>query len=323
MRRAFILSCVALVSLAAVNFWMWRKFTQERESAAELRVILADVQRAVPAAPSDVRDVDRIEFVTDSPAPAAAVAQHGPDAASPAPAAVPASGETLMRKWQETQRQMLADPEYRDSMRRAARDELATVRADALRVVGMTPAQADRVIDLWVERNLWFQEHGDITGRGDVSDDVTAEQKRRADAEQAEIRALLGEQTYAAWSEYLRTSSERGEANYLSRQLSTVSEALEPRQIDALVTALSSERDGAEAKYREYRRANGASDPYANQTREDRQRYVEIVRTANRNVHDRMAGSLSAIQLEKLDSMLASRLLPIEAQLRLDAEASP
>jgi hypothetical protein len=320
MRRAFILSCVALVALAALNFWMWRKFTLERENAAELRAALADARRAnLPREHLKSATAQHVESLSGSLGPAPAPAETSRGVA----AAPPPSGNVLMRKWQAHERQMLGDPEYRDSWRRSARDQFAALRADAVRVVGMTPGEADHVIDLWVERNLWVQEHGDPTGHSDMSADATAELNRRSEAEQAEVRALLGEQKYAAWSEFLRTQSERGEANFLGRQLSTTSAALDAAQIDALVVALSTERDAAESKYREYRQANGASDPFENQTDEDRVRYVEIARTANRNVHDRMAASLSPNQLEKLDAMLASRLLPIEAQLRLDAKNPP
>ena len=252
------------------------------------------------------------------------------DPASPsvgiAPAAPPSVAQSevnadfrandLVSSWQDRERQMLRDPLYRDSLREAAKQRFAQTRADAIRAVGMSPEQADRVIDLWVERNLWLMENGDVTGNGNMSPERQSEMKRRTDAEQAEVRALLGDEMYADWTSYLQSSSERGEVNSMSAQLG--GDALPAAKVDVLVAAFHAERQRAMQEYKEYRLALGATDPFANASVQDRQHYLDIERAANRRVHHAMAGSLTRVQLDKLDAMLNNRLVPIETALRLD-----
>jgi hypothetical protein len=71
-------------------------------------------------------------------------------------------------------------------------------------------------------------------------------------------------------------------------------------------------------EYKDYRLSQGAADPFANVSVQDRQRYLDIERAANQRVRDAMRNTLSRAQLEKLDAMLKSRLIPIETALRLE-----
>lgn len=312
MRRPFILSCVALIALAALDLWMWRKFTRERESATELRTALSDVQQT-PALSirADHAVVERVE----TSLPLAATAPTAAVQAAPAEKADP------VRAWQERERQMLRDPQYRDAQRDAARRQFAQTYADAIRVVRMSPSQADRVIDLWIERNMWFTEHADLSGNGQMSDEARAEMQRRSDTEQAEVRDLLGPEKYASWQHYLQTGSERAEINLFNSQLAADSAPLTSELVDTLVESFYREMDRGQRDYREYRKSLGATDAYENPSRDDRQRYLDLMRAANDRIHDAMAGSLNAVQLRKLDAMLAAKLVPIEAQLRLDMTA--
>ena len=47
---------------------------------------------------------------------------------------------------------MMRDPRYREVQREQGRLALAPRRANLIRLLGMTPAQADAVIDLQIER---------------------------------------------------------------------------------------------------------------------------------------------------------------------------
>ncbi len=53
---------------------------------------------------------------------------------------------------------------------------------------------------------------------------------------------------------------------------------------------------------------------------QDRQRWLDLEKQANQRTHDTMAPLLSAAQLASLDEMLAARLVPIEAALRMQLE---
>jgi hypothetical protein len=303
-----------MVALATLNLWTWRKFSQERATTAELRAALAEWQKSTSAAPArDRAEVARVEV---SAAPARP-AEAAPFVATPPPGS---ESQKAMRAWQERERRMMRDPEYRNARLDAARQELSQTRADAIRVVGMTAEQADRVIDLWVDRNLWFAEHADMANSGRLNGEAQAEMQRRSEAEQAEIRSLLGEEKYAAWTHYLQTGSERGEVNHFNSQLAAASAQMSPAIADRLVEVMYVEHQRSQEEQREFRRAARAAGTYEAQSREVRERWLESLRAANRRVHAAMSDSLTPAQLERLDAMLAMRLVPLEAALRVDAE---
>ena len=54
--------------------------------------------------------------------------------------------------WDAYRRRMMRDPRYREVQREQGRLTLAQRRANLIRLVGLTPAQADAVIDLQIER---------------------------------------------------------------------------------------------------------------------------------------------------------------------------
>ena len=181
MRKSSVLLGIISVTCAFSAVWSWQQLRLERQNVAELERRLA----ASPAAP-----------VQHSTAPAPVIEQHTP-ATTLAPvgaAAAPADADTLrekevrdhIRASQQRQREMMRDPAYRKTAVEQVRQQLAPTRADAIRVVGMTAEQADRVIELWVERNLRYAEL--VDGGKSPSEAAQAEMKRASDAEQAELR---------------------------------------------------------------------------------------------------------------------------------------
>ena len=226
-----------------------------------------------------------------------------------------ATTDVNLKNWQQREREMLKDPEYRHSQVVEGRRRFAKVRADAIRVVGMTVEQADRMVDLWVERNLRFTELGATNGQP-PSDEVQAEIKRAGAAEQAELRQLLGEETYARWQRYLVSGEERAEVSQFRAQLEGSGASLSDAQADALVEAIYTQRQRRSADYEEYVKAAGITDRYT-VSREDRQRWLDLETEANARIHTAMTASLSAAQLASLDESLAARLAPVEAALRL------
>ena len=184
---------------------------------------------------------------------------------------------------------MLRDPAYRKAQVEDWLRRLAQPHADAIRVVGMTPGQADRVIELWAERNLRFTELGADTGEA-PSEAVQAELKRAADAEQAEVRELLGEERNEKWAWYLASGQERAEVGQFRLQLSSTSEPLRDSQADALVEAIYSERQRRSRDYENYAKAMGTDRNMA--SAQDRQRWLDL-EEAGQRAHPRLHGRLT------------------------------
>ncbi len=212
---------------------------------------------------------------------------------------------------------MMRDPAYRQSRMDDWRRRHAQTRADAIRVVGLTPEQADRLVDLIIERNFSMQ----LTGlAGDsMNQERRAELQRINEQYEAKLSELLGSEDYQRWQWYQKTAPERGEVSMFRAQLSTTSTPLQQHQTDALVDALYVERRRRDREYDEYVAAAGITNRYV-VAPQDRQRWIELERDSNQRIHDQMSGSLTRNQLDSLDAMLTANVAPAEAALRLQLE---
>ncbi len=192
-------------------------------------------------------------------------------------------------------------------------------RADAIRVVGLTPEQADALIDLSIERNMKSIGIGRPTGEP-PDEKAQAELKRLGEARRRAIARIARRGKVRKVELVPGEQGERSEASQFRAQLSTTSEPLQDRQADALVEALSTpSASAARANTKNTPRPAGITDRNV-VSPQDRQRWLDLEKEANQRIHDTMAGTLSRPQLSSLDEMLAARLVPIEAALRLQLE---
>jgi hypothetical protein len=295
--------------------WCWQQLQSERIRAADLEQKLAALQLQADRAPglTPPAMTEQAEKPQAESTPTAARAKS-----ENKPAARDQEVRNYLHAAQQREREMLRDPAYRKSQLEAGRRQFAQLRADAIRVVGMTPEQADRVIDLWVERNFRFADLGGVPGE-EPTEAMQAELKRAADAEQSELRSLLGEEKYGQWNRYLSSGEERAEVGQFRSQLAATADPLRDNQADALVDAIYSERQRRSSEYEEYVKTMGITDRYV-VSPQDRQRWLDLEKEANQRIHDTVAGTLSRSQLARLDEMLAARLVPVETALRLQLE---
>jgi hypothetical protein len=316
---------VTIVGLGLTALMLWQSRETERERVAQLQAQIGQLERRQVRAARDasgaLQDAPQTGATppTTQP-PVTATTTIATPATTTAPA--PAAPNFTMSEWQRRERQLLRDPAYRRAQIDLHRQRLASARAGAIRVVGMTPEQADRVIELWAERNLRYLEMQDYGTNAPTSTTEPAGLIREFQkAEQDELRALLGEEKLAAWNRYLASASVRGELTSLSAQLSTTPEPLRESQIDALVDIIYTAQEQRDELYRNHLRDAGVTDFTVNRA-SDRAFYLALERQTNQRIRDAAAGTLSAFQAESLDDMLRARLAPIESALRLQQESA-
>jgi hypothetical protein len=318
MKKLDVLFGLIAVAGLATAAWTWQQLQVEREHSADLR-------RQVSAVPA------RLDL-RPAPAPETPAAAVQPAATQSEPAHPP--GTTVaylsaeearelatrreiaahMRKLAQREREMLRDPAYRQSQHDEMKRRYAPLRADAIRA-GMTPQQADRVVDLEIERGMRFTEVGGISTEA-PSQAMQAELKRAADAQETELHQLLGDDLFAKWTRYLASGQERGEVSQWRAQLS---EPLDDKQAGALAESLYLERQRRSREYEDYVQSAGITDRNV-VAPQDRQRWLDLEKEANQRTHDAIAATLSPAQLSSLDAMLAERLVPIETALRLQLQ---
>ena len=311
MRKSTLLLGALSLLCALSALWSWQELHRERVRTADLeQELAASLARSTQVHQSTVTVAEKPP-ANSSPAAVRSAPPHNP---APRKQDV----RQLIREAAQREKEMLRDPAYRSSVMEQHRRRFARTRADAIRVAGMTPAQADRVIDLSVERNLRFSDLGGVPGEP-PDESMQAELKRAGDAEQADLRSLLGEEKYEQWRRYLSSGQERAEMDQFRLQLPASVQPLSDSQVDVLVDTIYSERQRSSREYENYVQAAGITNRFV-VSADDRQHYLDFEHAANQRVHDAVSATLSREQLAALDEVLKARLAPSEAALRMQLE---
>ena len=229
-RMNIVLAAAALV-FAAGSFVLLKESGVQRDRVRALEAQVAQLQREMTAAISSSQPVATNSAVEISQ-PAVQAAPSAPPVQSNTPAV--AKPATTANQW----RKVLADPAYR-------RARLAEVRLDMQRgypqlvaELGLSHDEAERFLDLLAEQSLRESEQGmkERSGRD------YAQWSRELYAQfENERRALLGEERFRTWTEYVQSTQARGMVSDLRTQLATTNSPLREEQVKPLVKALASE----------------------------------------------------------------------------------
>jgi len=313
MRKSSVLLGFIALACAISATWSAWQLRAERERVAALQHQLDATRAAATPQPASAAPV------VAGPAPAAApYVPTSDDAAATARVAREKEVREQMLAAQQREREMMRDPAYRKSRMDDWRRRYAQTRADAIRIMGLTPEEADRLIDLSIERNFAGVQLTGLPGEP-LNEQAQEEMKRLNEQHEVRTRELLGDEKYQRWQWYQKTAAERGEVSMFRAQLSTTSTPLQEHQADALADAMYVERQRRDREYDEYATAAGITNRYV-VAPQDRQRWIELEKDSNRRIHDQMAGSLTRDQLESLDALLTANVAPAEAALRLQLQ---
>jgi hypothetical protein len=214
------------------------------------------------------------------------------------------------------ERRMLAIPEYREGRKAQHRRELARLRDEGIQVVGITPEQADRVIETMVERSLdWASRPNPRNAQEELERLREIEEKQRK--EEAELRALLGDAKAARWTEFIASQSSRSEVRRLRDNLSDGSEPLRDDQVEPLVSTLHTLRTQFQKEMHDYRDSLAAEGDRQTASAQFAQHYLERMAAADKRAAAEAATILSQQQLAAFRAMRARQLEIQIAQQRL------
>jgi hypothetical protein len=163
-------------------------------------------------------------------------------------------------------------------------------RENLVRLVGLTPQQADAVIQMQIDRDVALMEKTPA----DMAADDAALQDR--------LRKLLGEDRRARVQEYMDTRGTRMQVDSFRTEL-TEMEALRDDQIEPLITALHGERSQFRQEVDSYRATlDWEHNPDAG--RQFNERQLEMIGELNSRMVRAAAAVLSQAQLKKLEAKL-------------------
>lgn len=242
MNRLTLAAWAVCLGAAVVAAVLWRDLRVEQQRHAVLQARVAALETGSIGLPAAAVVVPS---ATSAPAPAAPQPAPGSPAVAPT---TPAAG-SLAAAVQE----MINTPGGQEFQRVMLRQSLAAQYPDLQKELGLSPAQADRLLDLLVKQRVDIEsERARIARDGSLDRAAREAQGRRlAEKEQAyqrEIATLLGDKN-EAWNEYQSASSgrqrqrwERQGVEELRSAISTASNPLSPAMFDPLVKALDGEQ---------------------------------------------------------------------------------
>ena len=221
---------------------LFRQLGAERSRAQSLEAQVRELQRELKAPQS--RPSEEPES-----APAPQLPESTPAAAAVSPTSTGSSAqskpvETTPPEHLAQWRQLLADPAYRNAMRVQHRMQLEPQRADIASMVGLSPDETDRFLDLLAEHSIRdneFRTKDDLAGVDPNSQEGRRKNRERHDQLRNERREFLGEERFRRWTEYVDSASARAEVRELRAQLATSTSPLRDDQATPLIAALAAE----------------------------------------------------------------------------------
>ena len=299
MRTLNILGALAFVLCSALSVWLWHRVREERALNAQLVAQMSSM--SVSPANTDL--------------PEAAMRTSTPPEAAAADAIPPALEDPSRSERDDTEdlyadeRRRLRDPKYRGLWRERERLNLAFKRDNFIRLLGLTAAQANAVIDLAIDRQMaWID-------RPPVPDPMTDEFRQASaqmDAEseriyQEGLRKLLDEQKRTQLQEYEESQQTRLNINHFRAQL-TGADLLRDDQVEPLIAAVHEEEARMQREMQAYRDTLDWTGDTTATLQQLYDRELELMKAANGRMRTAVAPILSPSQLARFTDMLERKL---------------
>lgn len=295
---------LAVVASSVAAFVLNQRLNEERAISAQLRTRIAATTgsaspsvapTAKPALETSIRvPVRGVEKATDEPLP---------------------SNETDRRQdWQASQRQLMKDPRYVEAMRDQRRLSYKLRRDNAIRLFGFSPATADAIVNLDVDREIRMMSLDPAASGDDMRSQYEALQRDH----DAKLLALLGQDSFDRWQTYMETRATRMEVDRFRAHLNGA-DALREDQVEPLITALAAEQKQMQSDLEEYRNSldwNGDATESANKFRA---RQLEIAKAGHKRMVASAGSILSASQAQQLADMLNNDVEQRATQERIEA----
>ncbi len=313
MRRTTVVLGLLVCGLLAACVWLWRELDEERALTSTLRARLDTVQKLATARTA-VETAPALAATLPAAAPATSPASPATGVTAPVPSPQHVTG--TQEEWNAYRRRMMNDPRYREAQREQNRLSLALRRANLIRLLGLTPEQADAVIDLQIDHE-WQREEF----MTDVANEEQRQQRQqRAEAQDAELRTklqtMLGQEKTARLEHYMETRQSRMQVDNFRGQLSATN-MLRDDQVEPLIEALHVERSKMRQELQDYRDTLNWYGQATETWRSYGERQTELMKTMHAGMHSAAMSILSASQLQELDATLERELQRHMAQQRM------
>jgi hypothetical protein len=310
MRKPSLLSSIALVAAVACAAWCWNELRAERARSAALVAQLESARAAAILAPRS----------PPSPAASPVAVSNTTTAPGAAPATISPAKEVqgTQPDWESYQARLMRDPKYREARREQERLALAPRRANLIRLLGLSPAQADAAIELQLDRDAQWN---DAYRMEVVTDEDRFERRARLEAVdqayQDRVRTLLGEDQRARLESYMESRASRMQVDRLRSEL-TEANALRDDQVEPLIAALHTEHAQMQNDLQEFSDTLSWEGDQRETWKRYTERQAELMKSMNERMHSSASALLTNAQLDALDDLLRREYARFEAQQRVN-----
>ena len=304
-------SSLALIASASASIWLWTELRDERARNAELAARLQQVSNSTRRGAVEASQVAASTPTAPAIEPAVPTLVTGAGTES-------RDSQGSRADWDAHQKRLLSDPKFREARRIQERLALAPRRANLIRLLGLTPAQADAVIDLQIEKDARWSE---IYRTEVATDEARMERRSRLEAldrtYQDDLRGVLGEDKGAQLQSYMESRQTRMQIDRLRAELTEAS-ALRDDQVEPLIAALHAERAQMQTDLQEYSDTLPWEGDQADSLRRYSDRQAELWKSMNGRMHASASSILTGTQLDALDNLLKRDYARFEAQQRVN-----
>lgn len=267
MHKIALVLAIAAVAEGAVTLHLVHQLQLERENAQSLQARVTQLEQAAPQ-----RQAGATFIAVPQPtvSPFTVGAQTGPAKTGPAKPA-PVAGSTFMvntfapgsvappfdraqmreqmNASMERQRALLREPEYREAMIAQQKMMLTRSNPTVAKDLDLTPEQLERLFGTLAEQALRMTETADtvIWDEQSASDPAKLQAAQRQatqqyNANEAELKTVLGEAKYREWQEYQTQAPSRWQSTQLRTSLANAGVPLDPSLAKPLMKVLQEQQ---------------------------------------------------------------------------------
>jgi hypothetical protein len=346
MHKIALVLAIAAIGEGAVTLHLVRQLHAQREISQALQARVTELQRAAPggATPGATFVAVPTQPVTSpfstaakagAPAPVAAVAGSFAvvDSFNAGNLQVPPDRAAVMEQMNasmERQRALMKDPDYREAMHAQQKVMLMRGNPDVGKDLDLTAEQVDRLFGTLAEQSLRGMDNMGAFQWNEQPDAAKMQELNRKQMEQqraneAELKAVLGEAKYREWQDYQASMGPRMEASRLRTSLASAGLPLDEHQVKPLVKALQEHQNKV---LREITAREGAnqllphgsivsSATFVGDSVQIMQDSTEVMAKSQRQQREALAQILTPEQLKVIEDEQNTELQMQRAQLRI------
>lgn len=216
---------------------------------------------------------------------------------------------------------MLKDPAMKEMMRSQQKVMVQKMYGPLLKDLNLAPEEKDRFMALVLDHQLAaVDQAGTLFGGGDKDKtEVAATLKDKEKEMEANLKALLGDDKFAQYTDYKGTMGDRLQLDQLKQQLDGSGTPLQDDQLKSLLGIMKEERDKVPPVV-DNKAANGAADFAKMLTDDSIEKQFQWQQDLNRRVLERAGQVLSPQQLKEYTDFQSQQLNMQKAGMKMARE---